>query len=134
MTRRDAAMVLGELLGVDPTDFPSLPFSDVLPSDASAGYIDKLMQKGVIGRAEKFRPNDAVSRAEAAILLARASGLKNVLGHSLFRDVPNNDTRVGLLNAFSIQLRLKKNVKFQPNAPLTRAEFVRMVDTWRQKT
>lgn len=134
MTRRDAVMVLGELLGIDPSDFPSLPFSDVLPSDASAGYLDQLLGKGVVGNAQAFRPSDAITRAEAAVLLSRASGLTNVLGHSLFRDVVNDDSRVGLLNAFSVKLKLKKNVKFQPNAPLTRAEFVKMVDTWRQKT
>lgn len=134
MTRRDAAIVLGELLGVTPSDFPALPYSDVLPSDASAGYLDKLLDLGVVGKAEKFRPNDAISRAEAAVLLVRASKLPNVLGHSLFKDVANDDTRVGLLNAFSVRLKLKKNVKFQPNAPLSRAEFVKMADTWRQKT
>lgn len=79
MTRRDAAIVFGELLDVSPSDFPALPYSDVLPSDPSAGYLDKLLALGVVGKAEKFRPNDAISRAEAAVLLARASKLTNVL-------------------------------------------------------
>ena len=134
MTRRDAVMMLGGLLGVNPSDFPSLPFSDVLPSDDSAGYLDQLLSKGVVGNAAAFRPSATITRAEAAVLLARASGLTNVVGHSLFKDVANDDSRVGLLNAFSVKLKLKRNVKFQPNAPLTRAEFVKMVDTWRQKT
>lgn len=73
MTRRDAAMVLGGLLGIDPSDFPSLPFNDVLPSDPSAGYLDQLLGRGVVGNASAFRPSAAITRAEAAVLIARAS-------------------------------------------------------------
>lgn len=134
MTRKDAAMILGTLLGVNPTEFPGLPYSDVLPSDPSAGFLDQLLNRGVLKNAGTFRPNASITRAEAAVLLARASGLRPVLGHSLFRDVSNSDTRTSLLNAFSIGLKLKKNVNFQPDAQLTRAEFVKMVDTWREKT
>lgn len=134
MTRREAAIVFGALLKLSPSEFPSLPFGDVLPSDGAAGILDRLLSAGVVGSAPSFRPNASITRAEAAVLIARASGLQPVTGRPLFRDVGASDSRKALLNAFSVALKLKKNVTFRPDAPLSRAEFVKMVDAWREKT
>lgn len=134
MTRRDAAMVFGALLGTRPADSPELPFADVLPSDKSAGYLSVLVERGIVGSTKWFRPREAISRAEAAVLLTRASKIAGLPGKSLFSDVADDDTRVAPLNAFSRSLRLKKNLRFDPNAPITRAEFVKMLDTWRERT
>lgn len=134
MTRKDAAMVFGALLGIRPVDFPELPFADVLPSDTSAGYLSALVERGIVGSTKWFRPREAISRAEAAVLLTRASKIAGIPGKSLFADVSNDDTRVAALNAFSRSLRLKKNIRLDPNAPITRAEFVKMLDTWRERT
>ncbi|MDQ1344366.1 MAG: murein DD-endopeptidase, partial [Patescibacteria group bacterium] len=134
MTRREAALVFGALLRFSPTDFPNLPFGDVLPSDSAAGMIDRLLAAKIVSSSSSFRPSAPITRAEAAVLLARASGLKPVAGGSLFRDVAIGDSRKSLLNAFSIALKLKKGVVFRPDAPLSRAEFIKMVDVWQTKT
>jgi murein DD-endopeptidase MepM/ murein hydrolase activator NlpD len=134
MTRREAVLVFGALLRFSPTDFPNLPFGDVLPSDNAAGMIDRLLAAKILSSSSSFRPSAPITRAEAAVLLARASGLKPVAGGSFFRDVAIGDTRKSLLNAFSIALKLKKGIVFHPDAPLSRAEFIKMVDVWRTKT
>lgn len=134
VTRRDAVLAFSKLLSTVPSEFPDLPFSDVLPSDPVAGVLARFVESGFVGAADRFRPNDAITRAEAAIILARISGVSPIQGKPAFRDLKAADGRTAALNGFAAALRLRRGVVFGLETPLTRSEFAKMVDTWRKKT
>ena len=95
--------------------------------------LDRFVESKIVSSGTSFRPNDPITRAEAAILLTRAKGLAPLDGRPHFSDVRQKDPRSATLNAFAKALKLKKFTKFRPDATLTRGEFAKMLDTWVSK-
>lgn len=75
VTRREAVLALSRMAKIFPEEYATSPFTDVSSSDAVSGVLARLVEEKIVGKAEKFRPADPLTRGEAAILLVRASGI-----------------------------------------------------------
>ncbi len=134
VSRREAVAAFAKLASVPSSASADLPFSDVLPSDPVSGVLARFVELGYVASVEKFRPNDTITRAEAAILLTRISKFAPISGRSAFSDMKPTDSRAATLNAFAAALRMRKNIRFGLETPLSRGEFAKMVHTWKTKT
>lgn len=78
VTRAEAVTMLGRALGLDGSTRRPTRFTDVPKASFASGYIELAAEAGIIsGRLDgTFRPNQPVTRAEMAILLARAYNLQ----------------------------------------------------------
>lgn len=133
VTRAEFAKMLIRALNLE-NSFDTESFSDVNTGDWFAPYVATAVQKGIIqGRsADKFAPNDKITRAEMATMISRALKVAHQLG-----DVGNVETVLGQYSdAGKIGAALKQGVafatanklvigndgKFNPNSNATRAE------------
>ncbi len=81
LTRAEAAVFIVRALDETPVDPPTgTVFSDVPASHWAAGYVERLAKRGITGGYPDgtYRPEKALSRAEAAIFVARAWSLPYV--------------------------------------------------------
>lgn len=108
----------------------SKSFADIGSVSWAKSQIESMVAKGVVnGRSEtKFAPNDNVTRAEFATLLVRAFGLYDENATSQFSDVKSSDWfRAGVASAAKHGIVSGVAAgKFNPNAPVTRAEMATM--------
>lgn len=114
----------------------NLPFQDV-PSDAwYAPHLRRLLEKGVIDEAEKFRPEDLVNRAELLKFVVTATG--EAVGNDLpetptFEDVPADAwffpcvEKAVQLGVISASGDVFGNMLFHPDDKVNRAEAVKAV-------
>lgn len=118
---------------VKPVSKPTLPigqYYDVPTNFWATKEIKDLSVKGIItGKGNGiFEPNSNVSRAEAAVIIARALKLKPVKS-SAFKDVPASHWAAGNINAVQqagiVQGRSANY--FAPNASITRAEISKLL-------
>ena len=106
-------------------------FKDLKRSIKDYGYIESALNKGIIKgvSADYFKPDNAITRAQAATIFVRALGLENRapnLGYlTRFTDdkqIPNY-ARDGIYIANELGLMIGDSAgRFNPNKPLTRAE------------
>ena len=106
-------------------------FSDVPYGHRNYAHINALVELGIInGYSDStFRPNNTLTRAQAAIMIARAIGLSTEGVSSNFTDVPSTHAaykfisaaqNAGIINGYS-------DGTFKPNANVTRAQIAIMV-------
>ena len=106
-------------------------FSDVPYGHRNYAHINTLVELGIInGYSDStFRPNNTLTRAQAAIMIARAIGLSTEGVSSNFSDVPSTHAaykfisaaqNAGIINGYS-------DGTFRPNASITRAQIAIMV-------
>lgn len=105
-------------------------FPDVNSSDWSAEYITFAVKKGWInGYANgTFGPNNPITRAEAAKILARSIALPATATTSSFTDVPTESTFIPYIQALS-EARIMNGTSattFNPNANISRGEVARI--------
>ncbi|MGF7050177.1 hypothetical protein J2T13_004702 [Paenibacillus sp. DS2015] len=87
-----------------------------------------LQQAGIVdGSKGRFNPNESLTRAQMAKIVALA--LKVELGGiSTFQDVPSTHWSYAYIAALAkIEIVLGDNGKFNPDEPVTRAQFVAMM-------
>ncbi|WP_052712166.1 S8 family peptidase [Domibacillus indicus] len=129
ITRGEAAILIGKALGYDGTP-RATRFADVTDQVLASGYIEQLAKNGIItGFSDKtFHPYDEVSRAEMAILVAKAYKVETSTVSTL-KDISTNVTGYqyinGMLNA-KIVSGFADNT-FRPGAKITRAEFAKFL-------
>ena len=70
LTRAEAAVILARLLDLQPAGTPG--YSDVSPTDWYYGAVSAVSAAGFIPKDSQFRPDQAVTRAEITVLLAKA--------------------------------------------------------------
>ena len=76
VTRAQIAKLIALLSSDDPAAARSAGFADVAEDSWAAAFIDYCAAQGIVsGSGGLFRPNQPVTRAEAAAKLARAAGL-----------------------------------------------------------
>ena len=106
-------------------------FIDVPYGHRNYAHINTLVELGIInGYSDStFRPNNTLTRAQAAIMIARAIGLSTEGVSSNFSDVPSTHAaykfisaaqNAGIINGYS-------DGTFRPNASITRAQIAIMV-------
>ncbi|OLN24140.1 hypothetical protein BTO30_01635 [Domibacillus antri] len=129
ITRGEAAILIGKALGYDGA-VRKTRFTDVTDQVLASGYIEQLAQNKIItGFSDKtFRPYDEVSRAEMAILIAKAYKIKTSTV-STMKDLSANVTGYqyinGMINA-GIVTGFADNT-FRPGMKITRAEFAKFL-------
>jgi len=127
-TRGDFAFLLAYSLGLVPSG-KAAAFKD-LPEGDVAGYITSLKEAGLVRGFPDgtFRPDEPVTRAEAASWIVAAKKLKPQSG-SLFADVKAKSWYSGAVNALAstgIILGKTKN-RFAPNDVILRAETINLL-------
>ena len=107
----------------------TLIFKDVTADNPNAVYIKYIVSRGLItGFPDgSYHPAEALTRAQAAALLAKIAGLDTKTGgNSGFKDVPATYWAAGSIAAASKAGYIKGmgNGQFQPNKKLTRAQGI----------
>jgi len=131
VTRGDFATMVAKTFDYGPSSRSS--FADV-EGHPAANYISGLVQAEVLPRTELFRPDDPITRGEAADMVIGALGLREASGHlpektSTFQDVePDHPYRgaIELANILGILPPAFTN-RFHPESHLTRGEAAAML-------
>jgi hypothetical protein len=104
------------------------PFHDVSSSDANAVYINYMTKRGIISGFPdgSFHPGEGVTRAQAAVLVTKVSGLKANPGNSSFSDVGSSHWAAGYINAAAAAGYISgfPDGSFHPEESLTRAQGI----------
>ena len=109
---------------VTPSDVVN-PFKDI-EKDSNKAAILSLYGKGVVKSGEKFNPHNNITRAEFALMVARALDLKTTKSAG-FKDLGTNAERLSAVNALAEAGIVRKAAKFNPNNTLTRQEGALML-------
>ena len=135
VTRAETAAILYRIMGDDCQSYyktTSCSYSDVARGDWFNTYVATLENAGVIVDTRtngKFRPNDAITRAELASMIAQFAGLDSASAAS-FNDVGTIywaakeiaiAAKMGWINGYP-------DGSFRPNQNVTRAELMAMVN------
>ncbi len=130
------AFFILSFMGTVPVTAPALGentqtpiFKDVTADNPNAVYIKYIVARGLItGFPDgSYHPAEALTRAQAAALLAKIAGLDTkATGNSGFKDVPATYWAAGSIAAASKAGYIKGmgNGQFQPNKKLTRAQGI----------
>ncbi|KMY56295.1 hypothetical protein AC623_18320 [Bacillus sp. FJAT-27231] len=125
ISRSEAAILLGTSLGLDGTK-RNTRFKDVTAAVGSSGYVESLAQAKVISGYPDgtFRPNEPVSRAEMAILIAKAY---HIAGQSTgpFKDISSRVTGYEYINGLAAKNIINgfEDRTFRPSTAINRAGF-----------
>ncbi|KAB7707442.1 S8 family serine peptidase [Bacillus aerolatus] len=123
--RSEAAVLLGQALGVDGTK-RSTRFKDVTAAVSASGYVEALAEKKVISgfTDNTFRPNEQVTRAEMAILIARAYNIAGQTNGS-FKDINSKVTGYQYINGLTAKNIVSgyEDGTFRPYTTINRASF-----------
>ena len=138
VTRGELASIMVRMFGLTDT-VGAKTFKDVAENKWYAADIAKITSAGIMGGYEdgSFKPESQVTRQEAASILARAYKLTaQEEGTLSFTDAASiaswakADVTTLVTNGY---LSGDQNNAFRPNAPLTRAEAVTMIDKMTQE-
>ena len=136
VTRAEFLQMLVRVMGC-PTVAAPVPFNDVRATDRFYSDVAKAIHFGILtsGDGTAFRPNDPITRQEAAVMLARAlvclgrrpvaSDLLARLLLARFRDageVAGNNAREVALTTYAGMMLGRSPTALAPGAGLTRAE------------
>lgn len=137
VTRGELASIMVRMFGLTDT-VGAKTFKDVAENKWYTADIAKMTSAGIMGGYEdgSFKPESQVTRQEAASILARAYKLTAQEGTLSFTDAASiaswakADVTTLVTNGY---LSGDQNNAFRPNAPLTRAEAVTMIDHMTQE-
>lgn len=106
----------------------SQKFSDVDIMFWAYNEIDYIYSKGIIqGYNGTFNPQDTITKAQAAVMFARALSLDTNASNLSFKDVPANHWAYKEIVAATKAGLFPQDSNFKPNDPLTRAEMARVL-------
>lgn len=117
-----------------PTEGLDIPFTDISLSNWYTPYISLALSKGMISRGNtNFRPNDAISRAEAVKILMAASGIQidepstiTFADLDLKSDLTKYIEAAKSMNILAGQ-QVNGQLRFRPNDSITRAEIAKVI-------
>jgi len=127
LPRAQIAVLLARAMGLFDVP-PRGHFSDVSPTDFGAGFIERLAEENVTAGCGggKYCPNEATTRAQAAVLVAKASGRTPIVPQTgVFADVPPGSFGAGFIErlaADGITVGCGGG-NYCPNTPITRAQI-----------
>ncbi|MEK4387210.1 InlB B-repeat-containing protein [Solibacillus sp. FSL W7-1464] len=106
----------------------AMVFNDVSPSHIYYDSIMSVYEAGIFDgvSSEYFNPNAYMTRAQMAKVLVLAFGLQeSTTNRTIFNDVPINHWAQGYISTLANNgIAFGDNGNFQPNEPVTRAQFV----------
>lgn len=127
ITRIEAAAFLAAALKLDVENRPVPVFSDVSPDDPNFPLIAAIVdEKIMLGTLEgEFRPNDKLTRAQMAVILVKAFGLKGT-SSTTFKDVPAKFWAAPyILTLIGNKITVGyKDYTFKPNQFISRSHFI----------
>lgn len=126
LTRAQYVTLLARVFHWELPKQPRLPFKDAIPEYAR-GAVQAAVSKGIVKGYEDgtFRPNQAVTRAEAAVILDRVLKQKPAAGSSLAdQQTWPSWAAESIKNVVGLGLIDPIGNKYEPNQPTTRAVFV----------
>lgn len=129
LTRAQAAVMIIRSVGLSTKGVHS-NFSDVSSNHTTYGFISAAYQAGIINGYNDgtFRPNNPVTRAQIATMVARAFDFKHSGKQVEFGDVPNNySPRVFIEILASHDIVSGKDGKFNPTSNVTRGQFSKII-------
>lgn len=121
--RVQAAIMITRALGLNTSHRPNPGFKDIKNLDKEAyNAIAAVVDEGIFPKGQTFRPHEALSRADMAIALVKAYGLKGTY-HKPITDVSRDlYPYVSALAANGIT-KIYKDGTFKPKDTVTRAHF-----------
>ena len=131
MQRKTAAIFVARSLGLEKVTPTAPSFGDVTVESVgedAAGYIEALLQKGIVSKADTFRPNDIVTRAEAAAMIS-AGYISNCESYQLaqnatFSDVPKEHWGFPYIEALARNCIVTgTDGQYHPDDAMNRVEF-----------
>lgn len=127
VTRAQAASIIAKALQLDLTNLQNPGFQDVPTTHTHYAAIAALTKVGIFSTAEKFNPNNSLTRAQVAKILVKAFQL-NAKNIKKYKDVSNTDwyyQDVGILGTLKITT---SKSEFGPNKPVNRAQFASFIE------
>lgn len=104
-------------------------FSDVPTSHSNYEDITYLLNEGVIDQSSKFGVSDIVTRAEVAVMIAKAVGLDGTPRATKFSDVPKSNKNSGYIQS-AVEAGIINGYDdgtFKPNAKVTRGHMAAFI-------
>lgn len=131
VTRAQAAAFVARAAGLAPAVGPAAGFADVDHAAWYAGHLNALVGAGIVTAGGQYRPAEAVTRAELAVMLARALGLPPG-AEGAFADVAPGaeaEAAASALAAAGITRGCSAGppARFCPDDPVTRAQMASLL-------
>ncbi len=106
-------------------------FSDVQPNSEMGQAVSNLVNRGIISgyKDGTYRPNQPITRAQAAKILAGVLKLDTATAQATFTDVPVSYEHYGAIAALAEKKILNgyTDGTFKPNQPITRAQMAKIL-------
>ncbi|MFQ7107029.1 MAG: S-layer homology domain-containing protein, partial [Neglectibacter timonensis] len=101
VSRRDFALMLTRMLGVDVSGYTNTPFNDVKADDYALGAIAYCAENGIVGGDGKgnFLPGDSITREEAAKMISVAKELTGTTTEKFKDDAKISNWAKGYVDA-----------------------------------
>ena len=125
MTRAAFVTALCRLLSWDAGASTDTPYEDVSPDAWYAGAVSAAVRGGALtAQADCFRPDEAITREELAVMLVRALGYTTISGLTADHPFTDVDTNAGYITmAYDLGLMTGTSAAaFSPDAPATREQ------------
>ncbi len=139
LTRASFVTVLCRMFGWETLSPAAATYSDCLPGAWYYGAVETAAAHGVTDGSDSFRPDDAITRSEIAVMLIQALGYDSLAAEAVsaglslpFADVSSSDPDAGYL-LLAYQIGLTNGVEtggqllFKPEGTASRAEAAAMV-------
>ncbi|MCQ4841513.1 S-layer homology domain-containing protein [Neglectibacter timonensis] len=131
VSRRDFALMLTRMLGVDVSGYTNTPFNDVKADDYALGAIAYCAENGIVGGDGKgnFLPGDSITREEAAKMISVAKELTGTTTEKFKDDAKISNWAKGYVDACKAAGIFGGDEKgnFNPKSPITRAETAKIM-------
>lgn len=125
MTRAAFVTALCRLLDWDAGASIETPYEDVSPAAWYAGAVSAAVKGGALtAQSDCFRPDEAITRQELAVMLVRALGYTTISGLTADHPFTDVDTNAGYITmAYDLGLMTGTSAAaFSPDAPATREQ------------
>ncbi|MGY4688883.1 S-layer homology domain-containing protein [Salibacterium sp. K-3] len=125
VSRAQTAKMLTEALDLEPVEEGGPEFRDVEEGAAMYPYIAAVAEAGIMtGSGDSFEPDDSLTRAEMAVVLANAFGLEGSM-ERMFSDVSNDYWAAASIENLGAERVTsgREDGSFDPGEHTTRAQF-----------
>ncbi len=123
------SIALATLLFFSASQLTSAEFKDVPLSHSNYNDIQFLLDKGVIDDGTTFGVNKIVTRAEVAVMIAKALGLDGTQRDTIFKDVPKSNKNSGYIQS-AVENGIIKGYNdgtFKPDVKVTRGHMATFI-------